>query len=197
MHRISLLLLGLVLLVGCTPKYVSPNPPRAVYGDPNATVVVEEYGDFQCPACGVAYQEVKELKQEFGDKVAWKYYHFPLTNIHPYAFNASLAAECANDQGKFWEYHDRLFENQDKLSRGDLHTHAETLGLNVENFDACFKSRAKTSLVKEDFATGESRGVRATPTFFLNGQVVDDWTTLKTTINGLLSPAVPAATTTP
>lgn len=193
MRRIFLIVAGAVLLAGCTPKYTSPNPPRAVAGNPDAAVVVVEFGDFQCPACALAYQDVKRLKEKFGDKVAWKFYHLPLTNIHPYAFNAALAAECAHDQGKFWEMHDTLFENQKNLSRSDLRSYAEDLDLDMTNYDACFKSRAKSDNVKADIAESTKRNVASTPTFFVNDKEITNWAELEGVIDALLAPAVPTA----
>lgn len=181
-----------VLVSACTPAYQNPNLPRPVKGGENAVVVVDEFGDFQCPACGQAYPVVKALQEQYGDRVLWKYYHFPLIQIHPYAFNASMAAECALDQGKFWEMHDLLFENQTKLARSDLYGYADQLGLNAELFDACFKSRAKSDQIRSDMAEAERRGVNATPSFYVNGQLIQNWSALGSAIEALLTPAVPA-----
>ena len=187
---------GIALFVSaCTPEYSDPKPPRATHGNPQATVVVEEFADFQCPACGAAYGLVKELTEKFGDTVYWKFYHYPLTSIHPYAFNAALAAECANDQGKFWEYHDKLFENQQKLTSGDLYDYAGQLGLNVDSFKACVKSRAKSPTVRADMDLGDQRGVNSTPSFYVNGVLIEDWSALETRINAALTPGVPVADT--
>ncbi|OGY92425.1 MAG: hypothetical protein A3B31_03885 [Candidatus Komeilibacteria bacterium RIFCSPLOWO2_01_FULL_53_11] len=148
-------------------------------GSPQAQVLVEEFADFQCPACGSAAPVLKRLAEQYGDRVQWKYYHFPLVQIHPFAFNAALASECANDQGKFWEYHDMLYSRQTNLSKGDLKGYAEELGLDTESFNACLDSRAKQGLVRNDMALGEQRGVNGTPSIFLNGQLLQDWTTLE------------------
>ncbi len=182
-----------LLMAGCAPKYVNPNTPRPSRGGQNASIVVEEFGDFQCPACGAAYKQLKDFPAKYGDKVLWKFLHYPLTSIHPYAFNAAMAAECANDQGKFWEYHNMLYENQNNLSRSDLYTYADKIGLDKTSFDACFRSRAKASVVDADVAEGDKRGVTATPSFFVNGKLVDDWTTLGSYIDSMLTPAIPKA----
>lgn len=182
-----------LVLTGCTPEYTDPNLPRATKGGASAVVVIEEYGDFQCPACGQAWGVVKSLQEEFGDSVQWKYNHFPLSSIHPYAFNAAMASECAHDQGKFWEYHDILFQNQHALERSKLFDYASELGLDRPLFDACLKSRSKSKLVQNDFAIGESRGVNSTPTFFVNGTLISNWSELRTIIESALRPAVPGA----
>jgi protein-disulfide isomerase len=189
MKRTLVLITILFAVSACTPKYVDPNPPRATKGSPFAAVTVEEYGDFQCPACGraAAYIKQSNLHEKYGERVQWKYFHFPLISIHPFAFNAAMAAECANDQGKFWEYHDTLFADQDKLRKSDLDTHAQELGLDTELFGACFKSRAKSETIRGDITQGERKGVQSTPTFFLNGELVSDWTRLETLIDTLLS----------
>ncbi|MEK7584057.1 MAG: DsbA family protein [Patescibacteria group bacterium] len=175
-----ILSLGLLLvLTACTPKYTDPNTPRATKGSPQAQVLVEEFADFQCPACGSASPVMKQLAEQYGDRVQWKYYHFPLVQIHPFAFNAALASECANDQGKFWEYHDLLYSNQTNLGKGDLKGYAGELGLDTESFNACLDSRAKQGLVRNDMALGEQRGVNGTPSIYLNGQLLQDWTTLE------------------
>lgn len=177
----------LVVLTACVPEYDDPNPPRAIKGGTVAKVVVEEFGDFQCPACGQAYPVLKALAEQYGNRVQWKYYHFPLISIHPFAFNAALAAECANDQGKFWEYHDTLFENQQKLGKGDLNTYAGEVGLDTELFKACLNSRAKTETVRGDLAFGDSRGVQSTPTIFLDGERLHNYSSLESRLQTLFA----------
>src|SRR3989344_1040845 len=188
----TLLIVGVaLLLVGCIAKYNEPKPQRPTRGAASATVLVEEFADFECPACGLAYPTIKKLQEKYGDSVFWKFYEFPLISIHPYAFNAALAAECANDHGKFWEMHDILFENQKALKNGDLNTYASRVDLDTELYTACFKSRAKSSVVREDMQIGDKRGVQGTPTLFVNGTVVEDWSTLETALDALV-PAVTA-----
>lgn len=192
MRRIALLVLLLFVATACTPSYNDPKPPRPTKGNPKAQVTVEEFGDFQCPACGAAYPLFKQLQEKYGERTLWKYYHFPLTQIHPFAFNASLASECANDQGKFWEYHDLLYENQTRLTNGDLNTYAQQLGLKIESFKACYKSRTKTATVRADMAFGDSKGINSTPSIVLNGQIVDDWTTLGERLAAFLATSTPS-----
>lgn len=171
---------------GSQINYVSTGEVgRPSYGSTEANIILEEFSDFQCPACKSAQATVKEILTTFGERVYFRYYHYPLVNIHPQAFKAALAAECANDQGKFWEYHDKLFENQPNFSSTDLISYANQLELVMEGergFLACLESRAKTNVVRQDIREGDSRGVRATPTFFLNGEPVQDWSQLKNLI---------------
>jgi protein-disulfide isomerase len=171
---VNIALLGF-LLTACTPAYTDPKTPRATKGSPQAQVVIEEYADYQCPACGKAYPFLKSLQEKYGERVLWKYINFPLTSIHPYAFNAALAAECANDQGKFWEYHDKLYENQANLGKSSLYKYAGDLGLNVENFKACVQSRAKSSFIQQDIALGDKKQVNQTPTIFINDEMLTNW----------------------
>jgi protein-disulfide isomerase len=155
---------------------------RPFKGNPEAKVVVVEYSDFQCPACGAAYSYTKNVVNEFKDQIKFEYRHFPLTSIHPYAFKAAVAAEAANDQGKFWEYHDKLFENQDKLKKEDLLRYAEELGLDMKRFKATLESNEKDAIINSDLLQGQKDGVRGTPTFFVNGKKVQKWTELRQAI---------------
>lgn len=168
------------------PTYPVVNSPRPVAGKADAGIVVEEFSDFQCPACKAAQPVVKDMLQTFGDRIAFRYRHYPLLAVHPLAFRAAQAAECANDQGKFWEYHDKLFQVQPALSRGDLLSYAHDLGLNEASFTACLDSRAKADVVRDDMHEGDGRGVHATPTFFINSVAVPDWSKLKEAIQGKL-----------
>src|SRR3989338_7462153 len=110
-----------IFLAGCTkPEYNFPEGERPYKGSLSAAVTVEEFGDFQCPACGASYPLAKSLKDTYGDAILFKFRHFPLRHIHAFAQKSAEAAECANDQKKFWEMHDKMFENQSQLDRGSL-----------------------------------------------------------------------------
>lgn len=146
-----------------------------VRGTTTAPVILVEYSDFQCPACGAYYPMVKSLKQEFGDDVAFVYRHFPLMQTHPFAEPAARAAEAAGAQSKFWEMHDLLFENQSTWSRASnpiqqFSQYAETLGLDLAQFAEDFESDAAAEKVQNDLRRGVQLGVNSTPTFFLNGK---------------------------
>lgn len=135
----------------------------------NAEVTILEYSDFQCPFCGRAMMTLKDIQETYGDKVEIIYKHFPL-QFHKYAEKAAEASECARDQEKFWEYHDMLFENQDNLGIDSLKAYASQLGLDKKKFDKCLDSGEKRDSVKRDYDEGVSKGVSATPTFFINGK---------------------------
>lgn len=168
------------------PTYPDINSPRPTLGQAEAPLKLEEFSDFQCPACKVAEPTVKDVLKTFGDKLYFSYHNFPLLEVHPFAFRAALAAECANDQGKYWEYHDKLFAVQPKFSRDELVGYARDLGLDATKFSACLDSQAKGGVVRDDMHEGDRRGVDATPTFFLNGQKVVDWTQLKAVLQAKL-----------
>jgi len=157
------------------------NDGRPFKGTSDAKIVVIEYSDFQCPACGAAYEPTKKVINEFQDQIRFEYRHFPL-NYHTFAFKAAVAAEAAGDQGKFWEYHDKLYENQDKLLRDDLIRYAEELDLDIEKFTATLDGTEKNSLIEADLAEGQKTGVDATPTFYVNGKKLDNWGQLKEAI---------------
>ncbi len=138
----------------------------------DADVVIEEFSDFECPFCKQQLPILKQVKSVYGDKVAIVYRHFPISQIHPNAYKAAEASECAKDQGKFWEYHDLIFQNQDRVSRDALEAYAAKLNLNMDQFNECMDTNQKFSIVQADFAEGSSRGVQGTPTLFINGQML-------------------------
>ncbi len=158
------------------------NDGRPYKGNPNAKIVVIEYSDFQCPACKSGYEHSKNIINEFQNEIRFEYRHFPLTSIHPFTFKAAVAAEAAADQGKFWEYHDLLFENQDKLTRNDLIKYAEQLDLDIEKFTAVLDGNEKDTIIQSDLAEGTKTGVNGTPTFFVNGKKIDNWGNLRQAI---------------
>lgn len=183
-------LLGFLFSRGPKVEYTgSQESPRPSQGQAESSLVLEEFSDFQCPACKSAQPTIEDVLNTFGDRIYFKYRHYPLVTIHTQAFRAALAAECANDQGKFWEYHDLLFTNQPNFSADDLVAYAKQLELKIEGedgFSACLDSRAKTDVVRADMREGDQRGVSGTPTFFLNGELIQDWSQLKNTIQAKL-----------
>lgn len=143
-------------------------------GNSSASVTLVEYSDFQCPACGQFYPVVKEILDQYGDRIAFEYKHFPLISIHPNAMPAAKAAEAAAQQGKFFEMHDKLFENQSVWSNSAnptsfFLTYATELGLDVELFKRHLKSAMIESSIEDSFSAGRNRGLTGTPTFYLNG----------------------------
>ncbi len=144
-----------------------------VRGPLNAPVVFVEYGDYQCPHCLQAHSIVGELQERIGERFRFIYRHFPIRSSHPNAQHAAEAAEAAGAQGKFWEMHNLLFENQEALDDSSLITYAEQLGLDREKFQTDLESGRFKDKVDEDFRSGERSGVNGTPTFYINGQRYD------------------------
>ena len=142
-----------------------------IRGDLAAPVKVIEFSDFECPFCLRVFPTVTELLKTYGDRIRLAYRHYPLPN-HPNARPAAEAAACANEQGKFWQYHDRLFSSPGKLSGDDLKQHAAELGLDAAAFNACVDARKYQKAVDADIAAGEAVGVSGTPAFFINGRPV-------------------------
>jgi protein-disulfide isomerase len=151
----------------------NPTLPMAghdhIQGPINAPFALVEYGDYQCPYCGEAYPLVKAIQERLGDKLCFAFRNFPLTTMHPHAEHAAEAAEAAAGQGKFWEMHDILFENQNALEDDDIEQYAESLGLDSERLMGEVLSGAHALRLKEDFRGGARNGVNGTPTFFVNG----------------------------
>ena len=159
--------------VGSTklPDQVSVFPTDPVRGAPAATVTIVEFGDFECPYCAqVAPTLENAISQSNGKlKLVWK--DFPLPS-HPQAQAAAEAAQCAGKQGKFWQYHDALFQAQDNLSDIMYLSLAGEVGLNYEAFSSCLTNHATLPLVERNLAEGTSIGVDGTPFFIINGQAV-------------------------
>jgi protein-disulfide isomerase len=140
-----------------------------VMGSAQAPVSIVEYGDFECPACKLAYPAVKLLLKTFGSAVRVAYRHFPLVEVHPHAELAAEAAEAAGAQGKFWPMHDLLFENQQHLKANHLRAYAQRLELDLSRYDYEMGDHVYLQRVREHVASGVASGVRATPGFYLNG----------------------------
>lgn len=147
-------------------------PYNPTLGPEDAPVVMIEFSDFQCPFCAKHFfQNHKILMEKYGKKMRFVYKHFPLTQIHPQAMNAAIAAQCAHREGKFWEYHDEVFTHQQELSEANLLQWGKKLGLG-SGFERCFKERATQAEVEQDLKDGFEARVRGTPTFFINGRVI-------------------------
>jgi protein-disulfide isomerase len=144
-------------------------PADHVLGDESAPVTLVEYGDYECPHCGHAHPVVKAVRKHFGKQLRLVYRHFPLTQIHPLAEPAAEAAEFAGVNEHFWEMHDAIFENQDRLSVPVLAELAEGLGLSADDLAAALDRREFAPVVKAQFMGGVRSGVNGTPTFFING----------------------------
>jgi protein-disulfide isomerase len=153
-----------------------------VLGDAKAKVLIIEFGDYQCPSCRMFWREVEpRLKKDYIDtgKVKLVFRDFPIVQIHPEAMLAAMAADCAGDQNKYWQYHDKVFREQDKGEDGlvrfkaaDLKKWAKDTGLDTTAFNACLDSERYKDEVAKDKADGDAVGIPGTPMFFINGQVV-------------------------
>jgi len=138
-------------------------------GPQDAKVKIVEYSDFQCPFCGRVVQTIRQIEEEYGDKVQITFRNFPLS-FHQFAQKAAEAGECANLQGRFWEMHDMMFAHQNALRTEDLKSYAKQLGLDQEKFDSCLDNGEMKAEVERDFQDGTAAGVRGTPAFIINGE---------------------------
>jgi len=136
-------------------------------GPENAPVTLVEYGDYECPYCGNAWPVVKELQRRMGDRLRFVFRNFPQNTVHAHASVAAQAAEAAAAQGKFWEMHDLLYENQDDLA--DVEQYALRIGLEIYQFNSDLAGEKYSKKVRDDFRGGVRSGVNGTPTFFING----------------------------
>lgn len=138
-------------------------------GPENAKVTIVEFSDFQCPYCARATKPVEDIVKEFPEQVRVYFLHYPLS-FHKQAMPAAIASRCAQKQGKFWEMHDKIFENQAKIGDEDLEGHAKALSLDMKKFKACMKSPETEAFVRADMEQGNEAGVGGTPSFYINGK---------------------------
>jgi protein-disulfide isomerase len=163
-----------------TPVTVRLDPPRqtvaseghAAKGPKGAPVEIVEFSDFQCPFCQRVNPTVDQVLKTYGDRIRFVYRHYPLPN-HPNARPAAEAAVCADQQGKFWAFHDRLFGSPDKLTGADLKAHAAAAGVDTAKFNACVDGKLTKDAVELDIKEANAVGVSATPTFFVNGRSLE------------------------
>jgi protein-disulfide isomerase len=141
-----------------------------ISGDTNSAIELVEYGDYECPYCGRAYPIVKDIQQQLGMDIKFVFRNFPLSKIHPHALSAAVATEAAGQQGKFWEMHDIIFENQRALDSEHIFLFAHKLGLNLDRFKNDIQQKFLIDKVENDFESGIRSGVNRTPTFFINGK---------------------------
>ncbi|EJL72047.1 DsbA family protein [Chryseobacterium populi] len=153
---------------------VSPNDH--VQGDPNtAKIVLVEYGDYQCPYCGHAFPLVKRFAEEHSDEVAFIFRNFPLTDSHEYAMAAATIAEAAGKQGKFWEMHDLIYNNQNMLNEDMLKECIKALKLDIHKVENDITTANLQDKIETDFEGGVRSGVNGTPSFFVNNQKWEDY----------------------
>ncbi len=149
---------------------IGPDDPSE--GTSTAPVTLVEYSDFQCPFCRSLVPTLRQVRDKYGDRVRIVWKDFPLTQIHPQAFQSAEAGNCAREQGKFWEYHDRLFANQQMLQSAALKEYASELKLDSAKFNACLDSSKYKQRIEASMATGMKIGVGSTPTVFVNGRTI-------------------------
>ncbi len=149
------------------PAKITPKPDRGTEGAP---VLIEEFSDLQCPACRRTHPILQKIMNDFEGKVAWRFYHFPL-RIHSFAKIAAVGAECAADQGLFWEYVDTVYENQQNMKKNDLIRYATQIGAD-ETFESCINSNTKNGIIDSEQQEGIKRRIKGTPTIFVNGKEV-------------------------
>ena len=160
------------LLIDAPRQQVSVGADDASVGPANAAVTIVEYSDFQCPFCQRVAPTLKQVRDTYGDRVRIVWKDFPLTSIHPQAFKAAEAGNCAREQGKFWEYHDRLFSNQQALQVEFLKKYAADAGLDAAKFNACLDTAKYSDRVQEQMGIGTGLGVQSTPALFINGRLI-------------------------
>lgn len=170
---VVIVIIGLIIYLdnNKNSNYQFQNSPRPILGNPAADLAVVEYSDFQCPFCAEAHQELKKIIGKYGDKISVEFKHYPLPS-HFLAFQEAEASECANDQGKFWEYADVLFSNQNNINSGRLSDYAGKIGLDTGKFGSCLDSGVNKIIVSQDIDQGNQKNIKGTPTFFLNNEEV-------------------------
>jgi protein-disulfide isomerase len=152
-----------------------PSPDFRAFGPKSAKIQIYEYTDFACPACRTAEAYMKNILTVYSEGVRINFKHYPLSSIHPWSFGAAAYADCAGRQGKFLEYSELLFENQEKWGKEkespkDFSEYAQKLGLNLAAMEQCADDPETLRQIKLDVSEGDMRGVSATPTFFINGE---------------------------
>jgi protein-disulfide isomerase len=171
---VAALAVASALAMGRARKPFSPAAPEfRKRGPADAKIQMVEFSDFQCPACRYAEMPLRQIDTVYAGKIHFIFKHFPL-RMHPWAKPAAVAAECAGRQGKFWEYHDRLYDKQDEWTNdkadGFFTSYAADLRLDVPAWDACRKDPSVTAAYESDMKDGDDAWVESTPTFFINGR---------------------------
>lgn len=140
-----------------------------IQGNENASLTLVEYGDYECPYCGLAYPIIKRIQKHFGNRLRFVFRNFPLVDNHPHAGIAAMTVEFAATKHKFWEMHDLLYENQEFLDMPDLINYAKSLDLSENDLKTAIENELFAEKIENDFMGGVQSGVNGTPTFFING----------------------------
>ncbi len=181
---------------GTTSSGLSQN----IYGKKDSPVSLVEFGDFQCPACLGYFPIVQQIKAQYGDRISIQFRHYPLSEIHQNAVISARASEAAAMQGKFWEMHDKLYENQNAWGTSQtpntfFESYAQEIGLDVEKFKTDIKSTATNDIVQADRAEARKQGHSSTPTFVLNGKTIENPPRTIEEFGALIEEALKAANT--
>ena len=157
---------------------VSPSGGGRFKGPENAPITLMEFGDYQCPSCGAYFPIVNEVMRRYPTQVRLEFHHYPLVGMHPLAMPAALAAEAAGDQGRFWEMHDRIYENQAKWSakpnaESEFLMYASELGLNINQFMQSMRSPTTQNRILSDVTRAREAKAPGTPTFYINGKRIE------------------------
>ena len=189
MKRFLIILLSAIIVVGGVILLKKDNttapgtPTNNVLGKGTSGVKVVMYADFQCPGCGAFHPIVKQVTAHYKDEITFQFVNFPLTQIHSNALAAARAAQAASKQGKFWEMHDLLYQQQTSWSQSTNATttfqgYASQLGLNITQYKADFVNSDTNAVINADIATGQKLKVTGTPAFFIDGKQVEDNNTI-------------------
>lgn len=187
---VILVFVGIVVITSnksTTSTSNSTKPSEHIEGQGKSGVTLVEYGDYQCPYCGEYYPTLKQVYAEYSSQITFQFRNFPLVNLHPNAFAGARAAEAANLQGKFWQMHDILYEQNDLYYNSnetyatwinasdplnDFDNYAKQLGLNVNQFNTDYASSKVNNVIQADMNAGNQLNIDATPTFILDGKQV-------------------------
>jgi len=193
---ILMVMVSLVHVARFVKKGMQPAVPKeAIHakakGNPSGSIHVVEYSDFQCPACTRASRTLKQYFEKYSSRMYVEFRHYPIPRLHPYAITSAVFSECAAKQGKFWDYHDLLFETNREWSRslrvrGRLMDMAEGIGMEMESFRRCVVDPSVEIEVLEEKSNGSGLGVHATPSYFINDQMVVGSRSLKEKLETLL-----------
>lgn len=178
-------IIAVAMYISGDSEIVTAETSNNFYGQEEGVITLTEYADFQCPACGGFFPIISQVKEQFKDQIRFEFKHFPLVQIHPNATAAHRAAQAASNQGKFWEMHDRLFEQQQSWSQSNnpatvFQEYAQDLGLDMEQYNAEVGSSETLAVINADIALARDNDVSSTPTFFLDGEKIEDLTPIST-----------------
>lgn len=151
------------------PRLVQLSSSTPTWGNPKAKVVIVEFGDFQCPFSRSEFSIIREVMEKYQDQIFFIWRQFPITNLHDRALETAEASICAEEQGRFWPFHDQVFLHQDNLSSEALLAYAERAGLVLPDFIKCMASHKTRAVIATDVQVGLDNSIKGTPTFFING----------------------------